>query len=120
MDSKKQRPQKNALPLRVVLLSSFAALSLSGCGGSGPVVSPCIIEAGENPRGICVSGETNDAYIKTIDEMENYVCLSPDDFKKVLRALRLPRSVQNTVLRRYNDLYAMKKLGLPVSLDYRY
>lgn len=72
-------------------------------------MSPCIIEAGENPRGICVSGETNDAYFKTIEEMENYVCLSPDDFKKILRALRLPRSVYNYVLHRYNYLYASKR-----------
>lgn len=101
----------------MVLLSLCAALGLSSCGGSGPIVSPCILEAGESPRGVCVSGYDDSSYFQTIEQMENYVCLSPGDFKKVLRALKLPRSVQNQVLRRYNNLYAMKKLGLPVSLD---
>lgn len=96
---------------RVLLLSLFGLLSLS-CGGSGPVVSPCIIEGNATGKMVCVDGYTDQSYFKTIDEAQNYVCLSPSDFEKILRSLRLPASIQNYVWNRYLYLYAQTQQGM--------
>lgn len=53
------------------------------------MVSPCILEGGVSPRGVCVDGYTDQVSFKSIEEMQNYVCFSASDLQKIIRALRL-------------------------------
>ena len=93
---------------RVLLLSLFVTLSLS-CAGGGPVVSPCIFKAGESPRGVCVDGYTDQVSFKELPELNNFVCFSPDDTAKILRALkRASPRVYNQVGWRYSTFFDLK------------
>lgn len=77
--------QKVLLTLYVVLV-----LSLEGCGHKSPKVDYCIIHA-EMAVGLCHSS-SGDIYNLTIEKMDNFICASPKDTERLLKACKKHKS----------------------------
>lgn len=64
-------------------LIAFGIFSLSGCGPYGPKVKVCILSPEEQLLR-CYDARTDAPSQIKLAESENYVCLSPADFKTLL------------------------------------
>lgn len=70
------------MQLPKLLLTLFAVSSL-GCGPGGPAVKICVSDP-EREGLTCFDSKTQAQSFLLYKESENYVCVSPNDFKTVL------------------------------------
>lgn len=88
----------------------FAGLSLlaSSCGGSGPLVTVCIVDS-VNQGLQCVTPQ-NEVKFLTLVQAENYVALPPDDMRSLLEYCRLGSKEKTVALSRMADVQQVKHI----------
>lgn len=72
--------KKNGRQLKGLLILS--AILISSCSG-GPGVFVCVQDVA-NKTLECAHSETNDKITLPYEKSDNYVCVSPDDFKAII------------------------------------
>ena len=94
------------MKLRNVLWVLSASTLISGCK-SGPRVSVCVIDAAAQVLR-CADPDQKPFDIELKDS-DNYGCLSPDDFEKVIKALSKQPAVKTVLEPVKTQLQASKK-----------
>lgn len=69
------------------MLLASCLFFFASCRGDGPQVTVCIVDAA-NAELVCVDPKGQQSIIQLADA-ENYIALSPDDFKRLLDYARL-------------------------------